>query len=596
MKVCRVCGCCYDDSESVCPNDGSTPLVADRAGDTLVAGKYRLVRLLGRGGVGAVYAARHLDLEIPVAVKLLLPTLTDDPAALARFRREAQAAARLHHPGIARTHDFGILADGGAYLVMELVEGPTLRQIIADRAPLGACEATRIARQVLEAIDTAHHAGIIHRDLKPSNIIVSIDHRDHQRAMVVDFGLAKVLEEAMTLQGGITTTGTFIGTPRYMSPEQCQGEDLDPRSDIYSLGVILYEMLAGRPPFESPSLTALALKHLQEPPPPIRASRPDLPDDLVKAIEDALAKSRDDRPATAGELAARLRAIELRLAPAGEVESVPVIAAPPTPIDTTGPDTIARQQKTISGPPLSEPQAPRTIDPVVPGVRLSPETTFVTPDEPPPSKRSPLVTIAAIALLFLLGLTGWWLLQREKEPGVATSQERTGPAIVDENDRDTLRPEERASSSPKREGSVRSTATNIVAEAPAIDRGATTDALREGIARWVLTMNTRNVDGHIATYDSRLSTFYLQHDVDRAQVRQVKAQLFREASKVRITTGAINLLISRDGRTATMRFPKSYTITSRDSVRSGEVLSELVWKRTDSGWRITSERDLRVMR
>jgi serine/threonine protein kinase len=304
MKLCPACQRCYEDTDVVCSVD-STPLVPSRHGSRIIAGKYSLEKLLGRGGMGAVYAGTHLELERMVAIKLLLPDFTADPEALERFRREARAAARLNHPHVADTYDYGALPEGGAYIVMELIEGETLRERLDASGRLPFDEAVQIARQVTSGVEAAHRSGITHRDLKPSNIILTRDHDGLLLAKVVDFSVAK-LKEGTTSGAALTATGSLIGTPRYMAPEQCADNKTDARSDIYSLGVILYEMLAGRAPFEGPTTTAIAIKHIQEPPPPLEEFRPDTPASLRRLIEQALAKAPSERPQTAQEFAARL--------------------------------------------------------------------------------------------------------------------------------------------------------------------------------------------------------------------------------------------------------------------------------------------------
>lgn len=304
MKLCPVCQRCYEDSDAVCSYD-STGLAPSRHGSRMIAEKYRLDRLLGRGGMGAVYEGTHVDLERPVAIKLLLPDFTADLEALERFRREARAAARLNHPNVADTYDYGSLPEGGAYIIMELIHGVTLRERLDEAGQLSFGEAIHIARQVTSGVEAAHRHDITHRDLKPSNIILTRDHDGRMLAKVVDFSVAK-LKEGTTSGTALTATGSLIGTPRYMAPEQCADNKTDARSDIYSLGVILYEMLAGRAPFEGPTTTAIAIKHIQAPPPPVEEFRPDTPTTLRSLIEQSLAKSPSERPQTAQVFAARL--------------------------------------------------------------------------------------------------------------------------------------------------------------------------------------------------------------------------------------------------------------------------------------------------
>lgn len=357
MKLCTACQRCYDDTDAVCSVD-NTALVPARHGSRMIADKYRLDRLLGRGGMGAVYQGTHVDLDRPVAVKLLLPDFIADQDALERFRREARAAARLNHPNVADTYDYGALADGGAYIVMELIDGETLREHMNALGKLPFGEAIRIARQIASGVEAAHRSGITHRDLKPSNIILTRDHDGRMLAKVVDFSVAK-LREGTTSGATLTATGSLIGTPRYMSPEQCADNEADARSDIYSLGIILYEMLAGRAPFEGPTTTAIAIKQIQVPPPPLEEFRPDTPALLTRLISQSLAKSPSERPQTAQEFAARLDEAAKELPPS-ELE-----AQPSTETDGSAKRSSTEKQTIQTSPQTTEisPHTGRTGEP-----------------------------------------------------------------------------------------------------------------------------------------------------------------------------------------------------------------------------------------
>jgi serine/threonine protein kinase len=316
MKICPICRHCYEDTDTTCTQADRSILVPSRPGPRIIGEKYRLDRLLGTGGMGAVYAGMHVELERPTAIKLLLPELVSDQQALERFKREARAAARLNHPNVAGTYDFGTLPSGESYIVMELVEGETLRDYLSAANVLPIREAVLIARQAADGIESAHRGGIVHRDLKPANIIISRDHHDSLLVKVLDFGIAKLKENSTAAPlASITTAGAIVGTPRYMSPEQCADREVDARSDIYSLGVILYEMLAGKVPFDSPSAMALALKHVQEQPPPLSEARQGLPAELERLVMRTLAKDPAGRPQTAAELSGALLAAEGSFAP-----------------------------------------------------------------------------------------------------------------------------------------------------------------------------------------------------------------------------------------------------------------------------------------
>src|SRR3989440_7308918 len=325
MLQCPQCGRQFDSDVTVCPEDG-TPLsadstVADNAPPDPLVGvvlddKYRLDARLGVGGMGTVYHATHLLIERPVAVKVLNPRLVADETAKERFRREARAAGRLQHTNAVAVTDFGETREGLVYLVMELLEGRPLRDILAHESPLDAARAVSLMLQVAAAVEAAHEAGIIHRDLKPGNIFLVQRPDAPYIVKVLDFGIAKIAPEGgadVSLHDTLTGTGVMIGTPRYMSPEQCDGAQLTPASDVYYLGVILYEMLTGQTPFTGASPLALALKHSSESPQPLREIVPTIPPALESVVLHALEKNPQERPKDAGEFRRELFAVAERL-------------------------------------------------------------------------------------------------------------------------------------------------------------------------------------------------------------------------------------------------------------------------------------------
>ncbi|MFL6231417.1 MAG: protein kinase domain-containing protein [Pyrinomonadaceae bacterium] len=336
MLHCSQCGRHYAQGITSCPQDG-TPLRADETlvdyvpRDPLIGQvldeKYRLDERLGEGGMGTVYRATHLLIDRPVALKVLHPRFVEDDSAQQRFRREARAAGRLQHPNAVAVTDFGRTADGYVYIVMELLEGGTLRELLAKEAPLAVEHAVGLMSQIAAAVEAAHEGGVIHRDLKPGNIFVVQRKGLPPVVKVLDFGIAKLAAESLDDSDArnLTQTGVMIGTPRYMSPEQCDGEHLTPASDVYSLGIICYEMLTGEVPFNGPTPLAVALQHSSKPPRPPRELVASIPPELETLVLHALAKKPEERPADAGafrdELLATARRLGLTATESGFVQA-----------------------------------------------------------------------------------------------------------------------------------------------------------------------------------------------------------------------------------------------------------------------------------
>jgi serine/threonine-protein kinase len=328
MLSCPQCGRHYAQGITLCPED-ATPLRADETvmdfvvRDPLVGQvldeKYRLDERLGEGGMGTVYRATHLLIDRPVALKVLHTRFVEDEAAKHRFRREARAAGRLQHPNAVAVTDFGQTSDGYVYIVMELLEGRTLRDVLAQDAPLSNERAVSLMLQVASAVEAAHEGGVIHRDLKPGNIFVVQRKNLPPVVKVLDFGIAKLAAETLDDSDArnLTQTGVMIGTPRYMSPEQCDGEKLTTASDVYSLGIIFYEMLTGETPFNGASPLAIALQHSSKTPRPPRELVPTLPAELERVVLHALAKKPAERPQDAGEFREELLATARQLGLAG---------------------------------------------------------------------------------------------------------------------------------------------------------------------------------------------------------------------------------------------------------------------------------------
>lgn len=286
---------------------------------TLIDGRYRVVGRLGTGGMADVFLAEDEQLGRKLALKLLHHRFAEDPGFVERFRREAQAAAGLQHPNVVSVYDRGAY-DGTYYIAMEYVPGRTLKQLISEEAPLGAVRAIDLVAEILKAVRFAHRRGVIHRDLKPHNVIV--DDSDH--AKVTDFGIARAGASDMT------ETGSILGTAQYLSPEQAQGHAVSPSSDLYSVGVILYELLTGRVPFDAEAAVTVAIKHVSEAPVAPRTLNPMIPAELEQVMLWSLNKNPADRPADADELLAALghvRAVIVSGVPSQQTAAITAVVA-----------------------------------------------------------------------------------------------------------------------------------------------------------------------------------------------------------------------------------------------------------------------------
>lgn len=317
--------------------------------ERVLGGRYRLVRHLARGGMAEVYVAEDQLLNRTVAVKILFPELAHDEAFVERFRREARAAASLNHHNIVSVYDFGE-DDGAWFIVMEYVEGRNLRDIIRSEGQLDPPRAAALGAEVAAALAAAHAQGIIHRDVKPANVLIAAD---AGTVKVADFGIAR----AAGTRQGLTMPGTVLGTATYLSPEQAQGAEVDFRTDVYSLGMVLYEMLAGKPPFTGDSPVAVAYQQLSQTAPPPSTHNADVPPALDAIVMRAMSKNPDDRQATAEEMRQELLAIDRAV---GDPEATALVAPPPPPESTA---VIAAGSTSVLPPPAPEPGPPVTRRP-----------------------------------------------------------------------------------------------------------------------------------------------------------------------------------------------------------------------------------------
>jgi len=379
----------------------------------IVDGRYRIERVLGEGGMGAVFVAEHLRLRKSVALKVVHGSFAGSAELAERFAREAMVSAKLEHPNVASAIDYGTLADGSAYLVMQLAPGKNLRAWLDDGTDWRF--AVQVGAQIADALVAAHAIGVVHRDLKPENVMVD----ERVQARVLDFGIARVTEAGTSV---LTRVGTVMGTPGYMPPEQAVGEPVDARADIYALGVILYELCTGTLPYPQDELGKILAAQLTADPPRLSTRVPDVPPELDALVATMLASSKHARPSDVGPIRDALRAMAHALGPVPRVTetrarapSAATIATPPPPSDATIATPPPPSDATIATPPpgASMASSPSSTGPATIGrpaavpardsqpVALAPTMIAPAPRpaSSPPLPRSAFLAMGALTLL-----------------------------------------------------------------------------------------------------------------------------------------------------------------------------------------------------
>jgi serine/threonine-protein kinase len=386
-----------------------------------IDGKYQLLARLGIGGMGEVYKVLHLHLNSIRVIKMMRTSIAGEDGADDRFIREARLATRINHPNVAALYDFSTLEDGSRYMVWEYIEGTNLHELIETHGPLSPRYAARLAIEALHGLDAIHRAGIVHRDISPENIMIARDEEGEQHVKLIDLGIAK---QGDATEGNKTKTGMFVGKWKYCSPEHLgmldAGERIDGRADIYSFGIVLYEMLTGVPPFQADTPHAYLMLHASETPRALREVNPSMPSspELEAIIFKALEKDRKKRFATAREMGRALEKIEPTLddragAPpplplSSEVTAEPTKVATPTipsgevPLKTVAVDPNAMTVVTAAGEPMERDLAPTVI-------------TNISPVPAP--RRSPMLAIALVLVAILAVVIGAMML-RKPEPEV----------------------------------------------------------------------------------------------------------------------------------------------------------------------------------
>jgi len=366
-------------------------------------GNYEVKGLLGEGGMGQVYLAENPRIGRKVAIKVLSQHVAADTSFLDRFQAEARAVTRIDHPNVIDIYDFGSLEDGRLYYVMELLRGQELKAVLSARGAMTAAETLPYVAQICAALQAAHDQGVVHRDLKPENIFVT--GQDPLRIKVLDFGIAKMLEADEDSMA--TNTGVIMGTPRYISPEQAAGKPdlISTRTDLYSLGVIIYQFLCGEVPFQEEMPVLILAHHLKDPPPPLRDNNPDVTPAVAAIVHKCLEKAPEDRPASARELAeAFAMAADGNLKALSTARSVASSS-----ISWAGEPDGAMDDTVATGPTAMDASALDATAPSLPPVDSAVRGTLtstageMTPEGPAPSRSSRLPLLAGAAAILLLG-------------------------------------------------------------------------------------------------------------------------------------------------------------------------------------------------
>jgi serine/threonine protein kinase len=435
MRSCPECTATYPDDYAICPKDGA-PLHETTLWQigTVVRGKYRILARLGEGGMAYVYKAHHELLDELRALKVIKPDLARDTEFMSRFKNEAIMARKLNHPNAVRVDDLDIAEDGLPFIAMELVVGDTLKTLVQRVGPLPVSLVLDVASQVCEALDAAHKLGLVHRDIKPENIVLIAQREGSPVAKILDFGISRLREETSGLKA-LTQTGMVIGTPEYMSPEQAlgkRGHEIDGRSDLYSLGIVMYRMLTGELPFKAETTVEMILQHLKTPPTAPHQLKPELaiPEAVSSIVMKALEKDRERRFATGGEMAAAIkkarggktlgsRKIDWESLSSATASFGTEVAAPATRSSASTEHPATSSVAAPSAPAPEKKQIYRT------SARVG-----------PPPKEFPtrlVMTLAALVLLIGCALAGWkyvepWVAAK-LAAGSATSEPAKAPDL-----------------------------------------------------------------------------------------------------------------------------------------------------------------------
>jgi serine/threonine-protein kinase len=646
-------------SEAATQVSNVEPRAAGTQNDPLIGrileDKYKITARLGEGGMGAVYRATRVRIGDEVAVKVMHSQFVKDETTLERFRREARAAAMLHHPNVVAIHDYGegSTVEAPAFIVMELVAGISLRDLLEQQQRLAVERAVALMREICNGVGAAHRHNVIHRDIKPDNIIVLPPgaHGEHETAKVLDFGIAKLRDIASDMT--LTQAGMVMGTPYYMSPEQCRAEALDARSDVYSLGAMLYEMLAGTPPFIASTPTGVVAKHLMEPPPPF-AFQLGVPASVEAVIGRALAKDRNLRQADATVFARELQtAMTTNLT---------------QPLSPSTANIGAGQATQVFYPPAATVQQSGVYG-TMPSV---PSRATVQEQLPAERSRTGMLVAGIVSLVILigLGLIAYFVFMNRKPlpspaPSVNPGQNTVQPITPTPVPTNANRPETTNPPPADAKGKVESKILNNelldrsdlagiadadlrllrnavyarhgrIFEAPELQRYFSTRSWYRGRSNysdadltandranialiksaegasstpvdtasiqkevlntlngWVEAMGHHDLDAYMSYYANSLDTYYKRSNVSRNDVRADKARAFSRFATLDIQLSNVDIKPDETAGRVVVTYNKAYDFAEAGGRHfNGSARSALWLEKSSNRWLITSEKDL----